>query len=105
MGTKIDPNAPLNPNEQQLLDALFCFDKPATIRQILAKLFEKKWARKGKAWNYHYAQRDMSYILGRGLVLMERSGKSYTYRINPDRQLKLEHSILAVESQGGHRAA
>jgi len=104
MGTKIDPSTPLNPNEQQLLDALFCFEKPATIRQILAKLFEKKWERKGKAWNYHYAQRDMSYICGRGLVLMERSGNTYTYRINPDRQLKLEQSIAVNSGSAGPRA-
>ncbi len=95
MGSKIDPSAPLNPNEQQLIDALFCFDGPVTIRQILAKLFEKKWDRKGKAWNYHYAQRDMSYTVGRGLVQMERRGASYVYKINRDRQLKLEQPVIA----------
>ena len=80
-GSEIDPSKPLNENEVQLVEALKKLGGRATIRQILAYLFGNKLQRNGRPWNAHYAQRDMSYVVGRGLVQMIKVGKSFEYVI------------------------
>ena len=78
-GSEIDPSKPLNENELQLLEALNKIGGRGTIRQILAYLFANKIQRNGRPFNYHYCQRDCSYLVGRGLVQMVKVGKSFEY--------------------------
>jgi hypothetical protein len=88
-GSEIDPNKPLNENEKQILNVLIALGNRGTVRQIAAYLFANRVPRNGPAWSTHYCQRDISYHVGRGLVSMEREGKSFVYSLNHERLLEV----------------
>jgi len=91
-GRDVDPNEPMGPNEQKILDLVREMRHPdsRTVRQILAEIYERErrgqfTARVGRRtqWSYVLVQTELSNLVGRGLVEMMKlpHTREFAYRI------------------------
>lgn len=75
-------------NQQMLMEVLVNSDKALAVRDIGKILHLEGKARKGLPWNYHLIQMDLSVLVGKEVIKMERSKKDFLYSFNNDSKKK-----------------
>lgn len=82
-GSAMDLDSPVGENEKIILNTLRGLPRACSIREVAHYLYEHKIEHRGRiGWNYHAVQKELSRLVGRGLVEMYPNGNNaWNYQV------------------------